>query len=177
MTSSRGRSSSTPASATASAATTANGVLQRARSIGIACRVMSSANAGAPRGGIDLGGTKIQAVVVDAANVVLGQARLPTPTEGGPSGVAAAMASAMDQAATQAGVETDGLAGVGVGSPGDVDPQRGTVSSARNLPDWAGEFALGEALEHALGTRAFLGNDVQVAVDAEFALGAGRPYR
>jgi glucokinase len=138
---------------------------------------MSTANAGARRGGIDLGGTKIQAVVVDPANAVLGQARHPTPTDGGPDAVAAAMAAAMSEAASHAGIETDALAGVGVGSPGDVDPKAGTVTSARNLPDWEGEFALGAALEEALGTRAHLGNDVQVATDAEFALGAGRPYR
>jgi glucokinase len=137
---------------------------------------MSTPN-GAKRGGIDLGGTKIQAVVVDHANTVLGEARLPTPTTGGPLDVATAMASAMSEAAGKAGVETDALAGVGIGSPGDVDPTAGTVTSARNLPDWEGEFALGAALEEALGTRAHLGNDVQVATDAEFALGAGRPYR
>jgi glucokinase len=137
---------------------------------------MSTPN-GAVRGGIDLGGTKIQAVVVDPGNAVLGQARHPTPTTGGPADVAEAMAAAMTEAASQAGVETDGLAGVGVGSPGDVDPRAGTVTSARNLPDWEGEFALGASLEEALGTRAYLGNDVQVATDAEFALGAGRPYR
>jgi glucokinase len=136
---------------------------------------MSTPN-GAPRGGIDLGGTKIQAVVVDPGHAVLGQARHPTPTEGGPDDVAAAMAAAMTEAAHQAGVETDALAGVGVGSPGDIDAAAGTVSSARNLPNWEGEFALGAALEHALGTRAHLGNDVQVATDAEFELGAGRPY-
>jgi len=137
---------------------------------------MSTVNA-APRGGIDLGGTKIQAVVVDAAQAVLGQARQPTPTTGGPEDVAAAMASAMAEAASHAGVETDALAGVGVGSPGDVDSARGTVSSARNLPGWEGEFGLGAALQEALGTRAYLGNDVQVATDAEAVLGAGRPYR
>jgi glucokinase len=137
---------------------------------------MSTPN-GATRGGIDLGGTKIQAVVVDAGNAVLGQARHPTPTTGGPADVAAVMAAAMTEAASAAGVETDALAGVGVGSPGDVDPRAGTVTSARNLPDWEGEFALGAALEEALGTRLHLGNDVQVATDAEFALGAGRPYR
>jgi glucokinase len=137
---------------------------------------MSTPN-GAPRGGIDLGGTKIQAVVVDAGHAVLGQARHPTPTEGGPDDVATAMAAAMTEAAHQAGVETDALAGVGIGSPGDVDAKAGTVTSARNLPNWEGEFALGAALEHALGTRAHLGNDVQVATDAEFELGAGRPYR
>ena len=138
---------------------------------------MSSPNAGGPRGGIDLGGTKIQTVVVDADHVVLGQARQPTPTEGGPQDVAAAMAAAMTEAASMAGIETDALAGVGVGSPGDVDTARGTVSSARNLPGWAGEFALGAELEQALGSRTWLGNDVQVATDAEAVLGAGRPYR
>ena len=137
---------------------------------------MSTPN-GATRGGIDLGGTKIQAVVVDTDNTVLGQARHPTPVTGGPQDVAAAMAAALTEAAGQAGVETDALSGVGVGSPGDVDPRRGTVTSARNLPDWEGEFALGATLEEALGTRLHLGNDVQVATDAEFALGAGRPYR
>ena len=138
---------------------------------------MSIANAGAARGGIDLGGTKIQAVVVDAGHAVLGQARIPTPTEGGPSAVAAAVAAAMTEAAHRAGIETDALAGVGVGSPGDVDASAGTVTSARNLPGWEGEFALGAALEDELGTRAHLGNDVQVATNAEFELGAGRPYR
>ncbi|MEA2269189.1 MAG: glucokinase [Solirubrobacteraceae bacterium] len=131
----------------------------------------------APRGGIDLGGTKIQAVVVDAGHAVLGAAKHPTPTTGGPEEVAAAMVEAMAEASAQAGVETSDLAGLGVGSPGDVDAERGTVTSARNLPDWEGEFALGAALERALGAPARLGNDVQVATDAEAALGAGRPYR
>src|SRR6185436_290289 len=170
------RSSRTAASAAATVAAIATGVFQRPGFMVIAWRVMSTPN-GATRGGIDLGGTKIQAVVVDTAHVVLGQARHPTPTTGGPADVAAAMASAMTEAASEAGVETDALAGVGVGSPGDVDARAGTVTSARNLPDWEGEFALGAALEEALGTRLHLGNDVQVATDAEFALGAGRPYR
>jgi glucokinase len=129
------------------------------------------------RGGIDLGGTKIQAVVVDGDNAVLGQTRVPTPTTGGPADVASAMASAVGQAAEQAGTETAKLDGVGVGSPGEVDAAAGTVTSARNLPGWEGTFALGEALSGALGTRVALGNDVQVATDAEALLGAGRPYR
>ena len=44
------------------------------------------------RGGIDLGGTKIQAVIVDAEGKPQGDARGPTPFDDGPSGVAAAMA-------------------------------------------------------------------------------------
>ena len=128
------------------------------------------------RGGIDLGGTKIQAVIVDDEHEVLGQARVPTPTSGGPPDVASAMADALGQAAQGADVETSALEGVGVGSPGDVDAGAGTVTSARNLPDWEGSFALGDALSKALGTRVALGNDVQVVTDAEALLGAGKPF-
>jgi glucokinase len=129
------------------------------------------------RGGIDLGGTKIQAVIVDGDHAVRGEARVPTPTTGGPADVAEAMAGALRQSAEAAGVETGELEGVGVGSPGDVDAEKGTVTSARNLPDWEGTFALADELSKALGTRVALGNDVQVATDAEALLGAGRPFR
>jgi glucokinase len=126
------------------------------------------------RGGIDLGGTKIQTAIIDAAGAVKGEARHPTPTKGGPADVAAAMGKALIEAAEAAGVESSELEGVGVGSPGDVDEKAGTVSTARNLPDWEGSFPLGEALEKDLGTKVRIGNDVQVATEAEYHLGAGQ---
>ena len=130
-----------------------------------------------PRGGIDLGGTKIEAVVVDRGNKVLGTARQPTPTEGGPEDVARAMAEVMSEACTSAGVESSALQGVGVGSPGGVDENTGVVTSARNLPGWEKSFPLGETLSTALGTKVLVGNDVQVATEAEFQLGAARPCK
>jgi glucokinase len=129
------------------------------------------------RGGIDLGGTKILAAIVDAAGEVTGEARHPTPTEGGPEDVAAAMAAALREAAAAAGVESSALKGIGVGSPGDADEKTGVVSSARNLPDWEGSFPLGEKLKEALGAEVKIGNDVQVATEAEFALGAGKEFQ
>jgi glucokinase len=129
------------------------------------------------RGGIDLGGTKIEAIVVDAENKVLGSSRHPTPTEGGPLDVAGQMAAAMTEACKGAGVESNSLQGVGVGSPGVIDAATGAVSTARNLPGWEGSFELGSTLSGKLGTPVFVGNDVQVATDAEFHLGAGRPYK
>jgi glucokinase len=135
-----------------------------------------SAHNGPLRGGIDLGGTKIEAIVVDDDQKVLGQSRQPTPTKGGPDDVAARMAEAMAGAAKQAGIETSTLAGIGVGSPGDVDEAKGTVANARNLPNWMTSFELGDTLSVALGTKVYVGNDVQVATEAEFKLGAGRPY-
>jgi glucokinase len=128
------------------------------------------------RGGIDLGGTKIQTAIVDAGGTVSGQSRRPTPTSGGPEDVAREMAEALREAAEQSGVETGSLEGVGVGSPGDADEKTGVVSGARNLPGWEGSFPLAENLSKALGTEVRIGNDVQVATEAEFQLGAGKPY-
>jgi glucokinase len=129
------------------------------------------------RGGIDLGGTKIQAAVVDENGKVSGDARHETPHEGGPKAVAEEMAAAMQEAAEAAGVKSGELEGVGVGSPGDADESTGVVSAARNIPGWDGSYPLGESLSGALGTQVRVGNDVQVATEAEFHLGAGKAYQ
>ncbi len=126
------------------------------------------------RGGIDLGGTKIQTAIVAADGQVHGEARHPTPTSGGPEDVAEAMESALREAAAAADVEPAELEGIGVGSPGDANGKTGVVSGARNLPGWAGSFPLGETLSQALGAPVRVGNDVQVATEADFHLGAGR---
>ena len=131
----------------------------------------------ATRGGIDLGGTKIQTVVVNARNTVLGESRRPTPTKGGPKDVAKAMAEALGEAAAQAKLKTSDLTGVGVGSPGDADEETGVVSEARNLPGWTGSFPLAEHLGKELGAPVKIGNDVSVAVNGEFELGAGKEFK
>src|SRR5581483_1691219 len=78
---------------------------------------------GAPvrlRGGIDLGGTKVDAIVVDDGHEIHGRSRRPTPTEGGPPGVVHELAAVMRAAASSAGIEVASLAGVGVGALGKV---------------------------------------------------------
>jgi glucokinase len=130
----------------------------------------------AMRGGLDLGGTKIQAVVIDDDHQVRGEARADTPLKGGPPDVAAAMADVLRDAAAHAGTEPAELRGVGVGSPGQVDTDAGTVAAAKNLPGWDGSFALAGALRDALGTEVRLTNDVGAATDGETRLGAGRDF-
>jgi glucokinase len=137
---------------------------------------VGSGGDGTLRAGVDLGGTKIQAIVVDDSYDVLGAARRPTPTTGGPPKIVAAIAEAVAEAARAAGAEPGDLAGIGVGSPGLVDARAGTVAQARNLPGWEGAFALGPALTHLLGPAVAVANDVRVATEAEFRLGAGEPY-
>src|SRR3954470_10380095 len=129
-----------------------------------------------PRAGVDLGGTKIQIVVVDGRSKVLGQSRVPTPSEDGPDAVVKTIAQAVGAAADEAGLATDSLIGVGVGAPGGIDPDAGILINPPNLAGFAGEYPLGPELEQQLGTHVKLGNDVSVATDAEFRIGAGKPY-
>jgi glucokinase len=129
------------------------------------------------KGGVDLGGTKVLAVVVGPRGRLLGEAKLPTPQEGGPAAVTEQIAEAVREAAAAAGTETGELDGIGLGSPGAVDGEAGTVAEARNLPDWEAPYPLASELTERLGCPVRLGNDVQVAVDGEFALGAARKDR
>lgn len=128
------------------------------------------------RAGVDLGGTKIQTVIVDARDAVQGQSRLPTPQDKGPAGVIDALVHSVREAMADAGIDATQLLGVGVGSPGQIDHDAGTVSHAGNLPDWLGTIEVAAPLGTALGVPIALGNDVQVGVMAESRLGAGRPY-
>ena len=99
------------------------------------------------RAGVDLGGTKIQAVVTDDQHAVLGQARHPTPKEDGPQGVADGIVAAIREALEGAGAEAGRLEGIGIGSPGAADDEAGTVTQARNVtPDWTGSFPLASAV-------------------------------
>jgi len=125
-------------------------------------------------GGLDLGGTKIQAVLLDGRRAVVAQARHPTPADGGPRGVIEELAATLTEACAQAGVETSALAGVGVGSPGAIDARSGVVTGARNLPGEGAPIPMGSGLGERVGVPTYVENDVTVGVNAEYVLGAAR---
>ena len=125
--------------------------------------------------GVDLGGTKVEAVVVDRRRAVLGHHRAPTPAGGGPPAVVAAVAEAVRAAAEMAGVKPRALSGIGIGAPGAVDAKRGVLRSAPNLDGFAEPVRLARLVADAVGgVDVRLGNDVAVAVLGELELGAGR---
>jgi glucokinase len=131
-----------------------------------------------PRVGVDLGGTKIEALVVDGERDVLGRARRPTPTEGGAKAIVAAIAEAVTDAAADAGTKVADLSGVGVGSPGAVDEAAGTVGHTSNLAGgWTDPFPFAAELGALVGKPVRIANDVEAAAGAEIELGAGRTLR
>jgi len=126
--------------------------------------------------GVDLGGTKIQAVIV-SSGVVVGQSRHQTPNTDADDVVAEIVAS-IRSALESAGMEPADLRAIGIGTPGSVDVTTGHVSNARNVPGFVHDVALGPTVSAAFrGTRVVVDNDVRAAVMGEFRKGAGRRFR
>jgi glucokinase len=123
--------------------------------------------------GMDLGGTKILAAVVDQQGRILSEAKQKTKADRGPDVVIKRIAETASQAAEAGRIEWGNIKGVGIGAPGPMDPNSGTVYAPPNLPGWD-EIALGPRLSKALGVSVCLENDVNLGTLGEYALGAGR---
>jgi glucokinase len=127
--------------------------------------------------GVDLGGTKVQGVIVNQDGRRVGEARGRTPVSGGPPAVVAEISTVVRAAAKAAKVAVGKLAGIGIGSPGRVDPDTGELFGAANLPGFRDPVPLGSLVADALGVkRVVVGNDVVAATLAEHRLGAGRGF-
>ena len=126
--------------------------------------------------GMDLGGTKILAAVVDAEGNVVGEAKKKTRAKKGPDKVIERMARTAKKAVKQAGVSWDEVWAVGVGAPGPIDPEAGIVYTPPNLPGWE-QVALGPRLSEQLGVPVCVENDVNLGTLGEYTFGAGRGTR
>ena len=126
--------------------------------------------------GVDLGGTKIQTVVLKNHKVV-GSSRTETPRSGADA-VLAAMAESVKDSLREAGEPLSELVSTGVGTPGTVDGKDGSVSNSPNVPGFESHpVPLTAELSRALGgVDVHVDNDVRVAVRGEWKRGAGRPY-
>lgn len=114
--------------------------------------------------GLDLGGTKIAAGVVDSSGRLLSAVRIPTPAAGVRRDLAA-LFDAAHSAASAAGISWKSVSAVGVGVPGAFDPQSRTVW-APNLPGWK-RVPLASLLARALRKPVFVEGDRNVQALAE----------
>lgn len=118
------------------------------------------------RVGVDIGGTKTEAVAIDAAGVVIDELRVPTGF--GAAGVIESTVAAVTGLAERLGTTPREFGAIGVGVPGAVDPASGRVAHAVNLG--LDGLALGDELAERLGVRARLENDVNAAALGAFHL-------
>jgi len=123
--------------------------------------------------GIDLGGTNIKAGAVTNEGQVLLRDRETTPTPSGPAAVVDAISAVVRRCKAQLEEQGRRVVGVGVGSPGTIDLESGTVLFSPNLTGWD-DVPLKAMLEEKLGLPCALENDANAAALAEQWVGAGR---
>ena len=123
--------------------------------------------------GVDLGGTKILAAVVNTEGRVVAESKQKTKPKNGPDAVIERMAETVRRAVQEARLGWEEVQAVGVGVPGPMDPEKGIVYNPPNLPGWD-QVPLGPRLSEALGVPVLLENDVNLGTLSEHALGAGR---
>jgi glucokinase len=123
---------------------------------------------------IDLGGTRIRAAYVSPALAVSCRRAVDTLDQEGVNAVVDRLCRLANDVHSDA--RRDRLPeplGVGISSPGPLDPWRGVVVAPPNLAGWR-DVPLTKAVEAALGLPAFLERDTNVAVMAEWRHGAAR---
>src|SRR5271168_346258 len=126
--------------------------------------------------GIDIGGTKVAAGLVDAAGNILFQTRVPMVATGDAATGFGAVVNAINAVFSARPEARTALAGIGVCSPGPLDPRTGIVINPPNLPCWR-NFPLADELRKVFGVPARVDNDANAAGLAEAIWGAGVGYR
>ncbi|MBE3087944.1 MAG: ROK family protein [Chloroflexi bacterium] len=125
--------------------------------------------------GIDLGGTKIMALLLDADFRVLAAERKKTKGMEGPDAFLARVGKIVQDVLEKGGGSVGELAGIGLGCAGPLDLERGILLEAPNL-GWR-EIPLRETLERVFQCLVVVTNDVDAGTYGEFRFGTGQGAR
>jgi len=129
--------------------------------------------------GVDIGGTKIAAGLVDAQGAILTQLRTPMVSNSDAASAVARVRSAIETVLAEAekySVDQHSVAGIGICAPGPLDPETGIIINPPNLPCWR-NFPLASEIAQHYGVPVVVDNDANAAALAEARWGAGRGYR
>ncbi len=128
--------------------------------------------------GVDIGGTKVAAGLVNGAGEITHQTRTPMVANDAAAGLAAVITSIDSvRAASKAAAKSDiPVSGIGMCAPGPLDPRTGVVINPPNLPGWR-NFPLAAEVSKIYQLPVRLDNDGNAAALAEALWGAGRGYR
>lgn len=123
--------------------------------------------------GVDVGGTKVAAGLVNSRGDIVYKTRVPMMGTGTAEQGFDCIKNAINAVlAANAGKP---VAGIGVAAPGPLDPRSGVILYSPNIPCFR-DFALRKATESAYGLPTRVDNDANAAGLAEAVWGAGRGY-
>ena len=119
--------------------------------------------------GVDIGGTKVAAGLVDSTGEISHKTRAPMVATGDAATGFAAVKAAVDA------VFSGAVTGIGLCSPGPLDPKTGVVLNPPNVPCWR-NYPLAAEVERVFGVPARVDNDANAAGLAEALWGAAVGY-
>jgi len=125
--------------------------------------------------GVDLGGTKILAAVITKQGEVIARAKKKTKAQKSSEEILERITTVCRDAVEEAGITFEQIEGIGIGSPGPLDPDRGYVLETPNLN--LTNAPVCPFLKEQLGVPAFMDNDVNVGTFGEFKFGAGKNHK
>lgn len=124
--------------------------------------------------GVDLGGTKVAAMVVGGGNSILTTYHSPTNTNS-PASILDSVIAAIITVQIQANVDPKQIAGIGIGVPGFIDPTTGYVRLAVNLN--LVDYPLGPHIHQHFNIPCYLNNDVRTAALGVMSLPENRQVK
>jgi glucokinase len=119
--------------------------------------------------GIDLGGTKIAAGIVDDSGKVIHRKRIATEKERGYIGIRGAVASLIDETVLEGGLEKAEIRRIGIACAGQIGRGSDRIIFSPNL-NWH-NVPLGEDIREDCGIETFVENDVNAATYGEWLFG------
>jgi len=123
--------------------------------------------------GVDIGGTKVAAGLVDADGKILLHERVPMISNSSPQDGLNAVLSAIAKVIPTV---TAAVGGIGICAPGPLNPKTGIILNPPNLPCWR-DFPLAESVQKLYAVPVKVDNDANAAALAEARWGAVRGYR
>lgn len=125
--------------------------------------------------GIDFGGTKLLAAVVNLeTGQVVATAKKRTSADDGPKEILDRLHAVTESAISSSKIKPKDLAAIGVGAAGQVDAERGVLLGTPNLSQAVIDLPIADAMQDRHGLPTALRNDVQVAATGELKFGAGK---
>ena len=122
--------------------------------------------------GVDLGGTNMRGILVDAKGVIINQLKCRSQVKRGKEIAINKLLDLIQKLIAQS-FSLGHLIGIGVGAPGPLDVKKGIIHFAPNLPGWK-EVYLKKILKEKFNMKVVLENDANAAAWGERCFGAGK---
>src|SRR5271163_1028425 len=126
--------------------------------------------------GVDVGGTKVAAGLVDSQGRIIANLRKPMNAAADAAAGLNSVTGAIDALFAAHPNARGAIRGIGICAPGPLDPRTGVVINPPNLKCWR-NFPLGEEISRRYGVPVKVDNDGDAAALAEYLWGAGRGYK